>query len=60
MTLYEQEPTLTRALALALMRKALELLDATRELAAAAELQRSIDTLLESTRSAGQAAPTAR
>jgi len=46
MDLYRKDPAVTRAMALALMRQALELLDATDEKTAAAHLQQSIDTLL--------------
>lgn len=42
----ENDPTVTRAMALALMRQALELLDAVNEHAAAAHLQLAVDTLL--------------
>ena len=46
MDLYEKDPTVTRAMALALMRQALELLDAVREDGAAGQLRGAVDTLL--------------
>jgi hypothetical protein len=46
MDLHRKDPAVTRAMALALMRQALELLDATEEQMAAAQLQQSVDTLL--------------
>ena len=46
MDLSETDPTVTRALALALMRQAKEYLAATNDVDAADKLQRAIDTLL--------------
>ena len=46
MDLSETDPTVTRALALALMRQAKEYLAATNDVDAADHLQRAIDTLL--------------
>lgn len=46
MDLYEKDPTVTRALALALMRQAHELLQAASESDAADQLQVAVNTLL--------------
>jgi hypothetical protein len=46
MDLSETDPTVTRALALALMRQAKEYLAATNDVDAADQVQRAIDTLL--------------
>ncbi|WP_298674016.1 hypothetical protein [uncultured Sphingomonas sp.] len=46
MDTFETDPTMTRALALALMRQAKEYLTATKDGDAADQLQRAIDTLL--------------
>ncbi|MFH8654565.1 hypothetical protein ACH37Y_17810 [Sphingomonas paucimobilis] len=54
MELYEKEPTVTRAMALALMRQAQEYLLAIKEEEASSHLQRAVDTLLK-TKTAGSA-----
>ena len=54
MELYEKEPTVTRAMALALMRQAQEYLLAIKEEEASSHLQRAVDTLLK-TKTAGAA-----
>lgn len=46
MNLYEKNPVVTKAMALALMRQALGLLDAVNEQIATCHLQMAIDTLL--------------
>ena len=46
MDLYTKDPAVTRALALVLMRQALDLLDAVEEGHAASHLQMAVDTLL--------------
>jgi len=46
MDLYERDPTVTRAMALALMRQALELLEAVKEDGAAGQLRGAVDSLL--------------
>lgn len=50
MDLCEKDPTITRAMALALMRQAHELLQAVRENDAANHLQAAVDTLLRTPR----------
>lgn len=54
MELYEKEPTVTRAMALALMRQAQEYLAAIKEEEASSHLQRAVDTLLK-TKTTGSA-----